>query len=283
MKNTRSMLLIYMILIIVSLFMLFPLLAMLSTSLKYEGAVFATPFQWIPSQIKWENYIGILQKYPIGMYLKNSLLVAVLSTTSNLFLSSLAGYSLAKFHYKGKNLVFAFIIILLLLPGQAIIVPLFMLMSSLSLIDSITAIILPYLTSPFAIFLMRQYFLSIPDSIIEAARIDGASELQIYFRIILPQAKPVFAALGIFSFMFNWNNFLWPLIVLNSKTNFTIPLGIAMMEGEYSTPYAELMAAATMASLPVLLVYFILQNNFINGMVLTGFASKGGDDHQKAH
>jgi multiple sugar transport system permease protein len=263
--------------------MLMPLLAMVSTSLKYEGAVLATPFQWIPSPVNWDNYFGILHKYPIMSYLKNSLFVALIATTSNLFLSSLAGYSLAKFHYKGKNIVFAFIIILLLLPGQAIIVPLFMLMSSLSLIDSIVAIILPYMTSPFAIFLMRQYFLSIPDSIIEAARVDGASELQIYFRIILPQAKPVLAALGIFSFMFNWNNFLWPLIVLNSKTNFTIPLGIAMMEGEFSTPYAELMAAATLASLPVLLVYFILQNNFINGMVLTGFASKGGDDHQKTH
>lgn len=283
MKNPRSMLLIYLILIIVSLFMLMPLLAMISTSLKYEGAVFATPFQWIPVQVNWDNYIGILQKYPFMTYLKNSLFAAVIATTSNLFLSSLAGYSLAKFHYKGKNIVFAFIIILLLLPGQAIIVPLFMLMSSLSLIDSLGAIIFPYLTSPFAIFLMRQYFLSIPDSIIEAARVDGASELQIYFRIILPQAKPVFAALGIFSFMFNWNNFLWPLIVLNSDMNFTIPLGIAMMEGEYSTPYAELMAAATMASLPVLLVYFILQNKFINSMVITGFSPKGGDVHQKAH
>jgi len=282
MNKSRSKILTYLILTIVSLLMLMPILAMLVTSLKFENAVFVTPFQWIPDRLNWDNYRCIIQKYSFLTYFKNSIFISVIATTSNLFLSSLAGYSLSKFHYKGRNIIFTLIIIMLLLPSQAIVVPLFMIISSIKLVDSLWAIILPCITSPFAIFLMRQYFLSIPDSVIEAARVDGASELQIYFRIILPQTKPVLAALGIFSFMFNWNNFLWPLIILKSNTKFTIPLGIAMMQGEYSTPYSELMAAATIASLPVLLVYFILQNHFINSMVITDHAPKGGNNREKA-
>ena len=260
--------------------MLIPLLAMISTSLKYQGDVFTTPFQWIPEQINWENYPTILEKHPFFTYFKNSLLVSIIATSCNLFLSSLAGYSLAKFHYKGKNLVFSVIILLLLMPALALIVPLFMIISSLNISNTLAAVIIPYLTSPFAVFLMRQYFFSIPDSVIEAARMDGASEWKIYFRIIVPQAKPVFITLGIFSFMFNWNNFLWPLIALNSSTNFTLPLGIALMEGEYAVPYSELMAAATMASVPVLLVYLILQKSFIKGLTITSFSSKRTDTHQ---
>lgn len=273
---------IYLMLILFSLFMFLPILVMIITSLKSESAVFMTPFQWIPDQFHWENYQSVIQRHSFFSYFKNSIIIALTATTANLFLSSLAGYSLAKFHYKGKNLVFTLIIIMLLLPGQAIVVPLFMIMSSVKLVDSLWTIILPCMTSPFAIFLMRQYFLSIPDSIIEAARVDGASELLIYFRIILPQGKPVLAALGIFSFMYNWNNFLWPLIALKSESKFTIPLGIAMMQGEYSTPYNELMAAAVIASLPVLLVYFVLQNKFINSMVITGYAPRGENNHEKS-
>jgi ABC-type glycerol-3-phosphate transport system permease component len=150
-----------------------------------------------------------------------------------------------------------------------------MLISKVGLTDNLWAIILPYMTSPFAIFLMRQYFISIPDETIEAARIDGASEWQIYCRIALPQAKPALGAQGIFSFMFHWNNFTWPLIALTNHTNFTLPLGIAMMPGEYQTPYTELMAAATMVSIPILIVYFMLQNYFISGMVIKSSTGKG--------
>jgi multiple sugar transport system permease protein len=280
MKKSGKGFLKYLILAIVSLFMLIPLLAMVSTSLKYHGDVFATPFQWVPEQINWENYSAILAKHPFFTYFKNSLIVSVIATSFNLFLSSLAGYSLAKFHYKGKSLIFSVIIILLLMPALALIVPLFMIISSLNISNTLAAVIIPYLTSPFAVFLMRQYFFSIPDSVIEAARMDGASEFKIFFWIIVPQAKPVFITLGIFSFMFNWNNFLWPLIALNSSANFTLPLGIALMEGEYAVPYSELMAAATMASVPVLLVYLILQKSFIKGLTITNFTSKGTDTHQ---
>lgn len=271
-----------MALILVSFFMALPLLVMLSTSLKTGNAVFEVPFRWIPDPVCWYNYSAIVTKYPFAAYFRNSIVISLVATGSNLFLSSLAGYSLAKFRYKGKTLLFTAIIILLLLPSQAMVVPLFMIMSSIHLTDSLWAVILPCVTSPFAIFLMRQYFLSLPDSIIEAARVDGASELQIYFRIVLPQAKPVLAALGIFSFMFNWNNFLWPLIALKSDSLFTIPLGVAMMQGEYSTPYNELMAAAVIASLPALLVYAVLQNRFINSMVLFAHPIKGKANNEKA-
>ncbi|UNC90854.1 carbohydrate ABC transporter permease [Candidatus Contubernalis alkalaceticus] len=194
---------------------------------------------------------------------------------ANLLLSSLAGYGLAKFHFKGRNILFLLIVVTLLLPRQALIVPLYMIISSMNLVDSTLAIILPYVTSPFAIFLMRQFFLSVPDDMIEAARVDGATELQIFFKIILPMAKPALAALGIFSFMFNWNNFLWPLVVLRSDAKFTLPLGIVMMQDIYSKAYNEIFVAAAFASLPIIIVYFILQKKFINSMVLTGVPKKG--------
>ncbi len=283
MNGNRVSILSGLVLILVSLFMMMPILVMVATSLKYEDAVFITPFQWIPHHICWDNYPHVIQKYPFAVYFKNSLIVSLTATILNLFLSSLAGYSLARFHYRGRDLIFSIIIVMLLLPHQAIVVPLFMVMSSIGLTDSLWTVILPCVTSPFAIFFMRQYFLSIPGSIMEAARVDGASEWQIYLKIVLPQAKPALAALGIFSFMFNWNNFLWPLIALKSESEFTIPLGISMMHGEYSTPYNELMAAAVIASVPVLLAYFILQNKFIHSMVISTYPAGGKAGHGKTH
>ena len=257
------------ILTLITIFMIMPVLLMISLSLKEKSAVFEQPFRWISDSICIENYKAIIEVHKLHEYFFNSIIVATIATSINLFLSSMAGFSLSKYNYKGKKTIFTIIIFLLILPAQVLVIPLFIMITKMNLNDSLKAIILPYMTSPFAIFFMRQFFISIPDETIEAARIDGASEWQIYWRVALPQAKPVLGSLGIFSFMFNWNNFMWPLLALKSKSKFTLPLGIAMMSGEFSTPYNELMAAATVASFPVLIIFFILQNNFINGMVIS--------------
>lgn len=257
-----------LLLILVSLFMIMPVLLMISMSLKEKGAVFEQPFRWISDAICIENYRAIMSVHKLHEYFFNSLFVAMIATGINLFLSSMAGFSLSKYHYKGKKQIFKIIIFLLIVPAQVLVIPLFIMITKMQLNDTLKAIILPYLTSPFAIFFMRQFFMSTSNDPIEAARIDGASEWQIYWHIALPEAKPALGSLGIFSFMFNWNNFMWPLLALNSQSKFTLPLGIAMMSGEYSTPYNEIMAAATIASLPALIVFFILQNNFIDGMII---------------
>lgn len=260
----------YVLLGFITLFMLLPLYWMLSGSLKTGTELFSIPVQWWPSSLQWVNYRAIFENYPFLLFFGNSVLIAGATAALNLLLSSMAGYSLAKFSYVGKRPIFWLVLVTLLLPLQAAVIPLYLVVRDMGLLDTRLAVILPFAATPFGIFLMRQYMMSVPTSLMEAARIDGATELRIYWSIVLPICKPVLAALGIFSFMFNWNNFLWPLVVLESESKFTMPLGIALMQSEYATAYHELMAAASFASFPVLLVYLFLQRHFINSMVLSG-------------
>ena len=251
-------------------FALVPIFWMLTSSLKSAAELFKLPTIWIPSVLHWENYLVLFEELSFGIYLKNSLAVALVATALNLLFSSMAGYSLAKFTYVGRSVAFWFVMITLLLPLQAAIVPLYLVVRELGLLDTRGALILPYVATPFGIFLMRQYMLSIPDELLDAARIDGAGELRIFFRIILPLSKPALAALAIFDFMLNWNNFLWPLVVLQTHDKFTLPLGISLLQGEYSTAFHELMAAASFASIPILVLYVLLQKNFVNTVMLSG-------------
>jgi multiple sugar transport system permease protein len=253
-----------------AILMLLPFAYMISTSLKTTGEVFTTPVQWIPDTLKWDNYSTTWQEHPLGHYFRNSLFVGVCVTGLNLITCSLAGYSFAKFHYRGRDVLFGVVLATMMIPLASMIIPLFMVVKSLGWIDSYLGLILPAGTSAFGIFLMRQQMLTIPDDLLDAARMDGASEPRIFAGIVLPMSKTALSSLAIFIFMWNWDSFLWPLLVTTDDQYRTLPIGIALFESSYGTNYPQLMAVAFLAMLPVLIVFLILQRNFIEALTMSG-------------
>jgi ABC-type glycerol-3-phosphate transport system permease component len=255
---------------ILSFIAVIPIYFMIISSLKTPDNVYSIPIQWIPNPVVWSNYLKLFTQYNFIRYFFNSMVVSVVTAVLNLIMSSMAGYGLAKFQFKGQKFIMAFIILTLLIPRESLVVPLYLVVRIIKFTDTLWALILPFAATPFGIFFMRQYIRSMPVSIIESARIDGSSEWKTYTSIIVPLIGPAFSALGIFSFMFNWNNFLWPMIILKTRDKMTLPLGISLMQGEYSTAYNELLAAATFSAIPILLLYFLLQKRFINSVLMSG-------------
>jgi multiple sugar transport system permease protein len=253
-----------------ALVLMIPLIYMVSTSFKNPVEVFELPVRWIPDSFNIENYIIPLQEKPFVRWFFNSALVATCVTVLVVLTSALAGYSFAKFDYPGRDLMFNFILLTLMIPLEAMIVPLFILVRDLGWLNSYLGLIIPAGGSAFGIFLMRQHMLSIPDELIEAARIDGANELRIFWNIVLPINGTAISSLAIFSFMWNWNSFLYPLLVAREDSMRTLPIGLASFESAYSTNYPQLMAVSFLSMLPVLLLFFVLQNRFINSMALSG-------------
>jgi multiple sugar transport system permease protein len=249
---------------------LIPLAYMVSTSLKLPSDVFDLPLRWIPEQLHFSNYVSPLREKPFLRWFFNSAFVALSVTLLNLLTSALAGYSFAKFSYPGRNLMFGFILATFFIPLEAFIVPLFLLVRDLGWLNSYVGLIVPAAGSAFGIFFMRQNMLSMPDDFIEAARIDGASEPRIFWSIVLPLNRTALSSLAIFAFMWNWNSFLYPLLVASKDAYRTLPIGLASFESAYSTNYPELMAVSFLAMLPVLIVFFILQRQFIEAMALSG-------------
>lgn len=250
--------------------LMIPLFYMISTSFKLPAEVFDLPVQWIPKELHVENYITPLQEKPFFRWLFNSIFVATSVTILNVITSALAGYSFAKFDYPGRNLLFGFILATFMIPLEAMIVPLFILVKDLGWLNSYIGLIIPAGGSAFGIFMMRQHMLSMPDELIEAARIDGASEIRIFWSVVLPISQSAMVSLAIFAFMWNWNSFLYPLLVASKDEFRTLPLGLASFESAYSTNYPQLMAVSFLSMLPVLLLFFILQNQFIESMALSG-------------
>lgn len=249
---------------------LVPFLYLLSTSFKAQPDVFKVPMRWFPWPLHIENYGAAFREQPVARYFANSLGVAAAVTLLNLATCSMAGYSFSKFRYHGREWLFLIVLSTVLIPIQVIIVPLFVLVRALGWLDSYVGLIIPAGTSAFGVFLMRQYMLSIPDALLDAARIDGAGEWRIYWQIVLPATRPALGALAIFIFTNNWNSFLWPLLVINKESMMTLPLGIANFQSSYSTNYPELMAVSLIATLPVLAVFLALQRQFIQSIALSG-------------
>ena len=247
-----------------------PFFYAISTSLKQNHQVFSIPMKWIPDPILWENYVIPFKQRPIARYFLNSTVVATTITFLNVITCTMAGYSFAKFDYIGRDWMFLSVLATLMVPIQVIVIPLFVLVKYLGWLNSYAGLIIPSATSAFGIFLMRQYFQTIPSELMEAARIDGCGEWRIFRQIILPLVKPAISALVIFIFMHNWNNFLWPLLVITQDNMMTLPLGIASFESTYSTNYPHLMAVSLASTAPVLLVFLVLQKQFIQGMALSG-------------
>ena len=260
----------YAVLILFSVFMLVPFVFALLGSLKPEPEVFAVPIRWLPSEPQWQNYVLPFEKN-VGRYFLNSLIVSGVQTVAPLLLCSMAGYSLAKFSYPGRNLAFIFILSTIMLPIQVTLVPTFLIIKELGWVNTYAGLIVPGLATTFGTFLMRQFFLSIPSEYIDAARIDGASEPRIFWTIMLPMCRPALSALAIFSFTGSWNSFLWPLVVVNQDEMRTIPLGIVFYIGEQRAPeYGQLLAVAVLATLPVLALFMVMQREFIRGAAISG-------------
>lgn len=260
----------YALLTIGALVICLPLLWMVSSSLKAPNRIFQVPLDFFPYEFRWENYVEAWNRAPFGRYFFNSIFVSTTVTLLNLFFCSLAGYGFAKYHFRGKNILFLFILATMMIPFHVVVVPLFVIMRELKWLNSYNALIIPGMMSAFGIFLMRQSIMTIPDELFDAARIDGASELGTYFRIVLPMSKGALAALAVFVFLDNWNSLLWPLVVATNDDFRTVAVGLTRFQTVHGTLYHLMMAASTLVAIPMLVVFFFLQRYFIKGIALSG-------------
>jgi len=261
---------VYVALIVGSGISIFPFLWMLSTSFKDRNQAITLPIRWIPDPFTLQNYRDVWEGIDLARNFMNSTIVATAVTALMLITSSMAGYAFAKRQFWGKEVVFTLLIGTMTIPGFVMLVPLFLLIIRLGWYDSLIGIIIPFSAGVFGIFLLRQFISTIPDELLDAARIDGASELSIWWRIILPLSRPALATLAIFTFQGNWNAFLWPLIILDSKDKWTLMLALVRynQESQYSVEWARLMAGVTIAVLPLLIVFLIFQRYFFRGITL---------------
>jgi multiple sugar transport system permease protein len=269
-KTTRSILA-HTVLIGLSLMFITPFLWLVSTSLKIDTQIFAFPPIWIPQPATFEQYVKGLNYIPFLLYLRNTAIYCGLSVLGTIISSSLVAYSLARIRWAGRGLLFAVIIATLMVPAQVTLIPLFLVFKTLGWLDSLAPLIVPhFFLQPFSIFLLRQFFMTIPIELSEAARIDGASEFQIYRSVIMPLATPVLASVGLFTFLATWNDYLGPLIYLNSPEKYTLSLGLAQFRGEHGVEWGALMAVSTVMIIPVLIAFFFTQRTFIQGITMTG-------------
>jgi multiple sugar transport system permease protein len=249
---------------------LIPFYWMLSSSLRTMENMFSIPVQWIPNPPNWQSYALAWKAQDFTRYFLNSGVVAVAITLANLLLCSLAGYSLTKFRYRGRGLTFILILSTMMLPLEVTMVPLFLIIKQLDWANTYQGLIVPFLVDGFGVFLMRQYMLSIPRDLIDSARIDGASELRIFWMIVLPLCKPALVALAVFTFREAWDMYIWPLIIITKDSLRTLPLGISLFMSSYGTSWDQLMAIAVLGTLPMILLFFFLQRAFIQGIAATG-------------
>ena len=252
---------------------LFPFVWMVSTSLKTLPSTFTTRIHLIPRPAVWQNYLKVWAILPFGAFYLNSVIVSATVTVAQLLLCSLAAYAFARLPWPGRDGVFLLYLAAMMIPSQVTLIPNFLFLTFLRGIDHYWGIIVPQVFTVFGTFLLRQFFRTIPRSLEEAAHMDGASHFRIYAQVILPLSTPGLAALGVFAFLFSWNNFLWPLVAVYRESLFTLPIGLLSFIGQFSTDFPLMMAAACLAMLPVLVLYAIAQKRFVEGITLTGLAN----------
>ena len=260
----------YSALILFAAIFLLPVVWIILSSFKTSSELYQWPPALIPSKVTLDNYIVAFEKGNFGVYFWNSLFVTVAATILTIIINTMAGFALAKYRFRGDTfLLFAFISTLMI-PIEVIMIPVFSIVKAFGLYNSLWGLIIPPAATPTGLFIVRQYLLSVPDELLEAARIDGASEWYIFRRVILPIAKPVIAVLAIFSFMWRWNDFIWPLIVISDPGKYTIQLAIANFVGEFNVDWNSLLAMSVISMIPVLIVFLIFQKQFVQGMVTSG-------------
>lgn len=271
---------IHLTLIILAIPFCMPLLWMLSTSLKTDSQVLpkavdpspsAFVSQWWPAPFKWSNYPESMRYVPFAQYLRNTLMLCAFNVVGAVFSSALAAYAFAKLHWRGRNVVFAIVIATMILPGDVRMIPIFALYRELGWYGSYLPLIIPaFLGNAFFIFLLRQFFRTIPEDLCDAARIDGCSEWGIFWRMILPLSKPALATCALFQFLGTWNDFGGPLLYLNDQSKYTLAYGLQQFLGAYSNEWAKLMAAAAVFTIPIIILFFFTQRTFIQGIATTG-------------
>lgn len=262
---------VYTLLILLMVMMLIPFVWMLSASVKTDREVFQmSPFRFIPEVPMWSNYVEIWTKIPLMKFVQNTTFLTIVVTFLQLFTSSFAAYSFAKLDFKYKNQLFLAYIATIAMPWQVYMVPQFIMMRNFGLNDRLLAMVFLQAFSAFGVFMMKQFYMSVPDSLCEAARIDGMNEYQIYYKIMLPLSKPALSTLTIFTFVNTWNDYLGPLIYLKSPEKKTIQLGLKMFIGQYSSEYGLIMAGSVLSLIPVILIFILLQKHFVQGIASTG-------------
>ena len=260
----------YILLILCALAMLLPFVWMVSASLKLDKDVFTFPIEWIPSNPRWENYLEIWTTIPLGTFIKNTAKLTVIVTLLQLLTSSFAAYAFAKLEFKGRDLLFLGYVATIAMPWQVYMVPQFIMMRSFGLNNTHLSIIFLQAFSAFGVFLMKQFYMSVPDELCEAARIDGMSEYRIWAQIMLPLSKPALSTLTIFTFVNTWNDFLGPLLYLTMRELKTVQIGLRMFISQYSSEYGLIMAASVVALIPVVIVFLSLQKFFVQGVATAG-------------
>ena len=262
----------YLVLLILAGIFLFPFLWMFLSALKTDVQIFSYQAKFLPDPPMWKNFITAWKYIPLGRYYLNSIFVSGIIAFAQVMTSAMAGYVFARLFFPYKNLIFILYLGTMMIPTQVTIIPLFMVMRSLGLIDTYAALILPFLAYPYGAFLLKQFFSTIPTDLEDAARIDGYSRFRILFRIIMPLSKPALITLAMLSFMWSWNSFFWPLVVTNTSSRYTIQVGLAMLKNELamSCEWSMLMAATVITVLPVLLFLIVTQKYIIKGISLTG-------------
>lgn len=269
-KRTISIILLNVVVAFFGIITAAPLVWMVSASFKPLNEIYAYPPTLIPRDFTWGNYTRLFEDWPFTRWYGNSLLVAVVLTIAVLFFTSLAGFGFAKYRFKGNKALFILLLGSTMIPFQLILVPLFILMTKIHWTDSYWSLTVPFMAPAVGIFLMRQFLVSIPTELIEAARIDGSSEFGIYWRVVLPLARPALAAQAVLTFLGAWNSFLWPLSVLHTTPSMTLPVGMANMIGGVTAgsepPFGPSMAAATLVTIPVIVVFLSVQKQYIAGL-----------------
>jgi multiple sugar transport system permease protein len=259
-----------LILIPLSMMMLIPMVWMLVTSVETLDETRHFPPVLVPKGIQWQNYTQVLQQAPFGRWMLNTFIVTTLVVLGNLIFCSLAGYAFARFKFVGHNVVFVLVLATLMIPFQVIMIPTFLIVRRLGMIDTLGALIVPNLAGAFGIFLLRQFFRTLPIELEEAARIDGASRLGVLFKIVLPLSGPALATVAVVTFLWTWNDFLWPLVTISNPNNMTLQLGLLTFQGAHQTNTHLLMAANVMSMIPVLVLFLVAQRWFIRGIATTG-------------
>ncbi|MFF4256804.1 carbohydrate ABC transporter permease [Streptomyces sp. NPDC001663] len=271
-RRSVSQPVLYGALLLCALLTLLPFLWVLSGSLRSLDEIRSDPGAWLPHHVTLDNFVRLFRTQGFGRFLVNSIVVAVLVVVGNVVAASAAGYALAKLEFAGRRLAFGAVMAAMMVPVTSVFITQFVITVDLGLADTLTGIALPSVALPLSVFIMRQYALSIPDELLEAARIDGAGEFRIFFRIFLPLAGPAVATITIMSFLYSWNNFIWPLIVAQSMSTYTLPVGLAATSqaAAHVTDYGLMLAGAIVVMLPVLVLFLFLQRYFVQGVAGTG-------------
>ncbi|EED2063055.1 carbohydrate ABC transporter permease [Listeria monocytogenes] len=268
-KSRGAQIAVISILTVGGFFMILPFIWMVLSSLKTDAEILKIPPTIWPETFTLDNFTKLFTEMDFAIYLKNTLIIVFFSFFG-LFLNAMAGYGFAKFKFKGKNKLFYLVLATMMIPGQVTMIPVYLLLNAAGLTNTMTGIVLPGLVGAFGIFLFRQFMSTISDDLLEAARLDGASEFYIFWRIVIPISRPVLAVQGILTFIAGWNSFLWPLIIANDEKFYTLSVGIQLLKGQYGSNYALQMAGATFMVIPIILIFMTFQKYILKGFNVSG-------------